>query len=573
MTGAAGLAGLDWAVMIGTIAAIVLYGAWRSRGMRTVDSFVRGDGQLRWPTIGLSIMATQASAITFLSTPGQAFDDGMRFVQFYLGLPLAMIVISAVFVPVYYRLKVRTAYEYLEHRFDARVRLLVGVLFLIGRGLATGITIYAPSIILSQILGWPLQATIWAMGFVVVVYTVLGGTRAVSITQTQQMVVMLVGLGVAAAVVILRLPDGVSLGGAVKIAGALGRMNPVSFDLDSRYNIWSGLVGGFFLQLSYFGTDQSQVQRYLSGRSVAESRLGLLFNGLVKIPMQFLILFTGVMVFVFYVFSRPPVHFDRPTMERLAARDGAEVTALDARHDQAFADRRTAAILYLGARGSPDEDTARGVLRAADKRFQDVHADAKQLIRKELPAAETRDTDFVFLSFVLEHLPIGLVGLLIAVILCAAMSAIASGLIALGVTTTVDFYLRIRQGLGRPPASARHDLRVSQAATIAWAAVALGFASAASLFANLIEAVNILGSIFYGPILGVFVVALFLRRVTALPVLVGAIAAQALIVVVFFATHVAFLWYNAIGCAAVIAVSLVVQAVSPAPPVTQAVAQ
>jgi Na+/proline symporter len=573
MTGAAGLAGLDWLVLIGTIAAIVLYGAWRSRGMRTVDSFVRGDGQLRWPTIGLSIMATQASAITFLSTPGQAFDDGMRFVQFYLGLPLAMIVISAVFVPVYYRLKVRTAYEYLEHRFDARVRLLVGVLFLIGRGLATGITIYAPSIILSQILGWPLQATIWAMGFVVVVYTVLGGTRAVSITQTQQMVVMLVGLFVAAAVVILRLPDGVSLGGAVKIAGALGRMNPVSFDvdLDSRYNIWSGLVGGFFLQLSYFGTDQSQVQRYLSGRSVAESRLGLLFNGLVKIPMQFLILFTGVMVFVFYVFSRPPVHFDRPTMERLSARDGAEVAALDARHDQAFADRRTAAIVYLGARGSPDEDTARGVLRAADERFQQVHADAKQLIHRELPSAETRDTDFVFLSFVLEHLPIGLVGLLIAVILCAAMSAIASGLIALGVTTTVDFYLRIRQGLGRPPASAHHDLRVSQAATIAWAAVALGFASAASLFANLIEAVNILGSIFYGPILGVFVVALFLRRVTALPVLVGAIAAQALIVVLFFATHVAFLWYNAIGCAAVIAVSLVVQAVSPAPPVTQAV--
>jgi Na+/proline symporter len=574
MTGAAGLAALDWVVLIGTIAAIVGYGAWRSRGMRTVDSFVRGDGSLRWPTIGLSIMATQASAITFLSTPGQAFQDGMRFVQFYLGLPLAMIVISAVFVPVYYRLKVRTAYEYLEHRFDARVRLLVGVLFLIGRGLATGITIYAPSIILSQILGWPLQATIWAMGFVVVVYTVLGGTRAVSITQTQQMVVMLLGLFVAAAVVILRLPDGVSLGGAVKIAGALGRMNPVSFelDLDSRYNIWSGLLGGFFLQLSYFGTDQSQVQRYLSGRSIAESRLGLLFNGLLKIPMQFLILFTGVMVFVFYVFSRPPVHFDRPTMERVSAHHGAEVVALDARQDQAFAERRTAAIVYLGARGSPDEDTARGALRAANDRFEQVHADAKQLIHEALPAAETRDTDFVFLSFVLEHLPIGLVGLLIAVILCAAMSAIASGLIALGVTTTVDFYLRIRQGLGRPPASPHHDLRVSQAATIAWGVIALGFASMASLFANLIEAVNILGSIFYGPILGVFIAALFLRRVTALPVLIGAIAAQALIVVLFFATHVAFLWYNVIGCAAVIAVSLVVQAVTPAPPVTQAVA-
>jgi len=574
VTGRAALAWQDWVVLIGTIAAIVLYGGWRSRGMRSVDSFVRGDAQLRWPTIGLSIMATQASAITFLSTPGQAFDDGMRFVQFYLGLPLAMIVISAVFVPVYYRLKVRTAYEYLEHRFDARVRLLVGALFLVGRGLATGITIYAPSIILSQILGWPLQATIWAMGLVVVVYTVLGGTRAVSITQTHQMVVMLTGLFVAAIVVVLRLPDGVSLGGAVKIAGALGRMNPISFDfdLDSRYNIWSGVIGGFFLQLSYFGTDQSQVQRYLSGRSVAESRLGLLFNGLFKVPMQFLILFTGVMVFVFYVFSRPPVHFDRPTMARVEANHGAEVAALDARQDQAFGERRAAAIVYLGALGSPDEDTARGALRAAADRFDHVHNDAKALIHQALPAAETRDTDFVFLSFVLEHLPIGLVGLLLAVILCAAMSAVASGLIALGVTTTVDFYLRIRQGLGRPPASAIHDLRVSQAATIAWAAIAIGFASVASLFANLIEAVNILGSIFYGPILGVFVVALFLRRVTALPVLIGAIAAQALIVVLFFASHIAFLWYNALGCAAVIAVSLVVQAVSPARPVTPQVA-
>lgn len=573
MTGGAALAGLDWVVLIGTITAIVLYGAWRSRGMRNVDSYVRGDAQLRWPTIGLSIMATQASAITFISTPGQGFSDGMRFVQFYLGLPLAMIVISAVFVPVYYRLKVRTAYEYLEHRFDVRVRLFGGVLFLIGRGLATGITIYAPSIILSQILGWPLQATIWAMGIVVVVYTVLGGTRAVSITQTQQMVVMLTGLFVAAIVVILRLPDGVSLGGAVKVAGALGRMNPVSFDLDfaNRYNFWSGLTGGFFLALSYFGTDQSQVQRYLSGRSVAESRLGLLFNGLFKVPMQFLILFTGVMVFVFYVFTRPPIHFDRPTMARVEVHHAAEVAALDARHDQAFAERRTAAIAFLGARGSPDEDTARGQLRAAADRFEQVHTDTKALIHQALPSAETRDTDFVFLSFVLEHLPIGLVGLLIAVILCAAMSAVASGLIALGVTTTVDFYLRIRQGLGRPPASAIHDLRVSQAATIVWAAIAIGFASVASLFANLIEAVNILGSIFYGTILGLFVVAFFLRRVTATPVLVGAVVAQALVVVLFFASELGFLWYNVIGCAVVVVVSLGVQAVMPAPRIPQAV--
>ncbi len=562
-----GLAPLDWIVLFGTVAAIVLYGAWRTRGVRNVDGFVRGDAALHWPTIGLSIMATQASAITFISTPGQGFDDGMRFVQFYFGLPLAMIVISAVFVPVYYRLKVRTAYEYLEHRFDARVRFLCGSLFLIGRGLATGITIYAPSIILSQILGWPLQATIWAIGGVVVVYTVLGGTKAVSITQTQQMVVMLVGLAVAAVVVVLRLPDGVSLGGAVKVAGVLGHVNPVSWnvDLNDRYNFWSGLTGGFFLALSYFGTDQSQVQRYLSGRSVAESRLGLLFNGLFKIPMQFLILFTGVMVFVFYVFNRAPVHFDQTTMAQVRARDGAAVAALDVRHDAAFAERRTAALGYLGARGTAGEPAARAALTTAEDHVVAVQTDTRALIAHTLPGAPTRDTDFVFLSFVLAHLPAGLVGLLLAVILCAAMSAIASGLVALGVTSTVDFYLRIRQSLGRPPASPRHDLRVSQAMTVVWAAIAIGFASVASLFANLIEAVNILGSIFYGPILGVFVVALFLKRVSATPVLVGALAAQALVAVLFFATAVGFLWYNVLGCAAVVAVSLIMQALKKDP--------
>jgi solute:Na+ symporter, SSS family len=568
--GVTGLAALDWVVLISTVATIVLYGAWRSRGVRSVDSFVRGDA-LRWPTIGLGIMATQASAITFISTPGQGFSDGMRFVQFYFGLPLAMIVISAVFVPVYHRLKVRTAYEYLEHRFDMRVRVLGGALFLIGRGVATGITIYAPSIILSQILGWPLQGTIWVMGIVVVVYTVLGGTRAVSITQKQQMIVMLAGLGVAAVVVILRLPDGVSVGGAVQIAGAVGRMNPVSFDLDVRspYNLWSGLIGGFFLQLSYFGTDQSQVQRYLSGGSVAESRLGLLFNGLFKIPMQFLILFIGVMVFVFYVFSRPPAYFDRPAMAQAADRRGAEITELTARHDQAFDARRTAALALLAARDTPDEPAARDTLHAAATQFDAVHRDTKQLIDQTL-GRKTNDNDYVFLSFVLEHLPVGLVGLLIAVILCAAMSAVASGLISLGATTTVDFYLRIRQALGRPSASPVHDLRVSQLATIAWAAIAIGFASVASLFANLIEAVNILGSIFYGPILGLFVVAFFLRRVTATPVLVGAITSQVLIVVLYFATKVAYLWYNLLGCAAVVVVALVVQAVWPASPAAPA---
>jgi SSS family transporter len=562
-----GLAPLDWFILLGTISGIVLYGAWRSRGVRDVENFVR-DNTLRWPTIGLTIMATQASAITFISTPGQGFADGMRFLQFYLGLPLAMIVISAVFVPAYYRLRVRTAYEYLEHRFDVRVRLLGGALFLLGRGLATGITIYAPSIILSQILGWPLHAMIWAMGLIVVAYTVLGGTRAVAFTQKQQMIVMLFGLVVAAVVVVLRLPSDVSLGDAVQVAGALGRMNVISFDLDfaNRYNFWAGLTGGFFLQLSYFGTDQSQVQRYLSGQSTAESRLGLLFNGILKVPMQFVVLFIGVMVCVFYVFTRPPVHFDRPTLEQTAARNGAEVAALEARHDQAFVERRAAAVDFLAARGTSREDAARAHLVDTTHRVDKIHDDTKALIRRELPSAETRDNDYVFLSFVLGYLPVGLVGLLLAVILCAAMSAVSSGLIALGASTTVDFYLRIRQALGRPPATAKHDLRVSQLATVIWAAIAIGFASVASLFANLIEAVNILGSIFYGTILGMFVVAFFLPRVTATPTLIAAIIAQLTVVVLFFTRDLGFLWYNVIGCGVLVIISLLVQALLPPPP-------
>jgi solute:Na+ symporter, SSS family len=557
--------GLDWLVLIGTLAGIIVYGVWRSRGTRDVNTYVVGDGTLRWPTIGLSIMATQASAITFISTPGQGFSDGMRFVQFYFGLPLAMIVISAVFVPVYYRLRVRTAYEYLEHRFDVRVRFLGGALFLIGRGVATGITLYAPSIILSQILGWPLQATIWTMGLLVVAYTVLGGSKVVSLTQQQQMIVMLTGLVIAAIVVILQLPDRVSVRDAVQLAGALDHMEAVSFDLDleSRFNLWSGIIGGFFLALSYFGTDQSQVQRYLSGSSVTESRLGLLFNGMFKIPMQFLILFTGVMVFVFYLFARPPMHFDAPTLAQLRAAAPAEVAALEARHDEAIAGRRAAALALLDARDSAGEAAARKDLRVAEASTQAVHRDTQALIKRVLPDAEVRDTDYVFLSFVLDQFPVGLVGLLIAVILCAAMSAVASGLTALGATTAVDFYFRARQALGRRPADPRHALRASQLSTVIWGGLVLLFASTASLFDNLVVAVNVLGSLFYGPILGLFVVAFFLPRVTATPVFVGAVAAQALVVALHLWSDVPFLWFNVIGCVVVVFVSLLFQAVLP----------
>ncbi len=554
-----GLAVLDWVVLVGTISAIVIYGAWRSRNIRDATSFVRGDGSLRWPTIGLSIMATQASAITFISTPGQGFESGMAFVQFYLGLPLAMIVISAVFVPAFYRLEVRTAYEYLEHRFDVRVRYLGGALFLLGRGLAAGITIYAPSIILSQILGWPLQPMILGIGGLVIVYTITGGTQAVSITQKHQMIVMMTGLVVAAVIVIAKLPDDVSLGGAVQLAGVLGHMNVISFDLDftSRYNFWSGLAGGFFLALSYFGTDQSQVQRYLSGRSVGESRLGLLFNGIFKIPMQFLILFTGVMVFVFYIFARPPVHFDAPVLARVQAARPAEVAALDQRYDERLAEQRAAALAFLTARDTAREAAAREALQKAHAGVAEVRADTKKLIAEALPSAQTRDTDHVFLSFVLAHLPIGIIGLLVAVILCAAMSSVASELIALGTTTTIDFHLRIRRALGR--SSTTSDLRVSKIYTIVWGAFAILFASTAQLFDNLIEAVNILGSIFYGTILGLFVVAFFLNHVRATATLIGGLTAQTLIVILFFVTDLGFLWFNVIACVTVVIVSLAAQ--------------
>jgi Na+/proline symporter len=550
---------LDWAVLVGTIGFIVLWGALKTRGASTMDAYFRGDYSLRWPTIGLSIMATQASAITFLSTPGQAFEDGMRFVQFYFGLPLAMIVISAVFVPIYYRLKVYTAYEVLEHRFDARVRYLGALLFLIQRGLAAGITIYAPAIILSTILGWNLQATNLAIGAAVILYTVVGGTKAVSETQKQQMIVMIGGLLLAAALIVSRLPDAVTLPDAFRLAGALGRMNVVSFDLDinSRYTFWSGITGGFFLALAYFGTDQSQVQRYLSGRSVAESRLGLLFNGMFKIPMQFVVLFVGVMVFVFYLFVKPPIFFNAPVLSQVAqSQYAAELRTLERGYDEAFEVRRGAAEAFARAGEGAERSAARSALREADARVDALRAEAKGLVKRAAPGAETQDADYVFLSFVLGYVPAGLVGLLIAVILCAAMSSTSSELAALGSTTTVDLYKR----LGRRETTSRHDLAASKLFTAAWGAVAVSFAAFASLLDNLIEAVNILGSLFYGTILGLFVVAFFVRFVTATPVLIAALVAQAAVIALFFTSDIGFLWFNVIGCGIVVILATALEA-------------
>lgn len=550
---------LDWVVLLGTIITIVGYGAYKTRGAQSMQSYLKGGSDLRWPTIGLSVMATQASAITFLSTPGQGFEDGMRFVQFYFGLPLAMIVICAFFIPIYYRLKVYTAYEYLETRFDAKVRYLGAVLFLIQRGLAAGITIYAPAIILSSILGWSLQFTILGIGILVIIYTVSGGTRAVSQTQKHQMVVMMSGMIVAAFVIAHNLSDTVSLPHAVKVAGALGKMNIIdfSFDWNNRYNFWSGITGGFFLALSYFGTDQSQVQRYLTGRSVTESRLGLLFNGLFKIPMQTLILFIGVLVFVFYIFVQPPIFFNAPALEAAKSTEFApQLQALETSYGEAFEVQKAAASRYVeGLERGTEDPNAKAELQAAADTLSEHRTKAKALIAQAVPETETKDADYVFVSFVLNYLPSGLVGLLIAVILSAAMSSTASELNALGSTTVIDIYKR---GF-RPKASDGHTLLASKLFTAMWGLVALSFASFASLLDNLIEAVNILGSIFYGTVLGLFMVAFFFKRVSATPVFVAALIAQAVVATLFFTSSLGFLWFNVVGCGIVIIVGSLLQ--------------
>jgi SSS family transporter len=561
---------LDWIVLIGTLAGIVLYGLYKTRSASDIGEYFRGGNELRWPTVGLSIMATQASAITFLSTPGQAYEDGLRFVQFYFGLPLAMIVISAVFVPIYFRLKVYTAYEYLEHRFDVRLRYLGAILFLIQRGLAAGITIYAPAIILSTLMGWSLRATTFGIGAVVILYTVLGGTKAVAQTQKQQMIVMLLGMVLAVVLVMFRLPQHVSVGRAFDLAGALGKMNAVSFDLDpsTRYTFWSGITGGFFLALSYFGTDQSQVQRYLSGRSVVESRLGLVLNGMLKVPMQLVILMSGVMVFVFYLFTQPPIFFNKPAMERARATEHAPaLAALDQRYDEAFAVQKQAADAYVAALdGGQSGDPEKAALKAAAGEVGELRKEAKALVKTAVPDAETKDSDYVFLTFVLDYVPRGLIGLLVAVILCAAMSSTASELAALGSTTTLDLYRRMRN----QDQSAERDVLVSKLFTGLWGLVAVAFAGFAALLDNLIEAVNILGSIFYGTVLGIFLVAFFVRHVQATAVLIAALVAQASVITLFFTTDVGFLWFNVIGSALVVLLSLVLQLFVRAEPTSSA---
>lgn len=545
---------VDWIVMFAWLAFIVSYGLYRGRGSNTVDRFLLAGKSMPWYAMGLSIMATQASAVTFISTTGQSYTDGMRFVQFYFGLPLAMVILCATAVPIFHRANVYTAYEYLEQRFDVKVRSLVSAIFLIPRGLAAGLSLYAPSVVLSVILGWPDRWTTVLMGVLIVTYTSIGGNKAVIWADVQQMMLISCALVLALFMAIHLMPADVSWSQAVSLAGAAGRLNAVTthFDWDDRYNLWSGLIGGMFLALAYFGCDQSQVQRYLTGKSIAQSRLGLLFNALAKIPMQFFILFIGAMVFVFFTFEKPPLLFQPVELARI--QKDPRFPAAEQRYDRAFAQRKQAAEDYLQARDPASQQDTRARYQNAQRELNDAHSAGEQLVDKDF-----HDTNYIFLTFVTNYLPVGVVGLIVAVIFTAAMSSTSGEINSLAAVTIIDLYQRHV----RKDASDRHYLAASRVATVFWGVYAVVFAQYGSNFGALIEAVNIIGSLFYGGLLGVFVLAFFFKSVGANGAFIGVLAGEAAIFSAFFFTKISFLWYNVIGCAVVIAVGVLISQFSP----------
>jgi solute:Na+ symporter, SSS family len=547
---------LDLIVLFGTLGFIILYGVFKTRGQKDLHGYMRSSGEKKGWMIMLSIMATQASAITFLSTPGQAYESGMGFLQIYFGLPLAMIVISAVFIPIFYKQNVYTAYEYLEGRFNIATRQYVAFLFLLSRGLGVGLTLYAPAIILSTILGWNLSLLCLLIGLAVILYIYVGGEKAVSQTQVLQMMVILSGMAVALVMLIKYLPSGVSLKDATYLAGKMGKMKVVDtkFSLDGRYNLWSGLLGGFFLSLSYFGTDQSQVSRYLGGSSVNESKLGLFYNGMVKIPMQFFILFIGVMTYIFFMFHSSPVFFNNKALEKttLSAEVKQQLADKEKQHNQIEIQRNQAALNLIHARNTTQEVACMDTLQKFEQQDTSIRADVKRIIKKNAPDVETRDTDYVFLTFVLNHMPVGLIGLLLAVMFCAAMSSTAGQISSLASTTVIDYYKRsINKN-----ASEKHYVNATKVSTLLWGAITVTFAICAPLFDNLIQAVNILGSLFYGTILGVFIVAFFFKFIKGRAIFPAALISEAIILFLFFADKkIAYLWYNPIGVGLVVAIS------------------
>ncbi len=550
---------IDWIVLFGVLGLIVVYGVMKTRHTSSMEAYLVGSRSMPWWTVCLSIMATQASAVTFLSTPGQAFADGMRFLQFYFGLPLAMVILSITAVPLYRKLKVYTAYEYLESRFDVRVRSLAAFFFLVLRGLSVGITVFAPSLILSTILGWKLEWTTLMIGCMVMIYTITGGSKAVSLTQRYQLTIIMGGMIVAGAIAFAQTPE-LSFGETFSYAGAVGKLNLVNFnfDLQDRYNIWSGLIGGLFLFLSYFGADQSQVGRYLAASSITESRLGLIFNGLLKIPMQFIILYIGILVFVFYEFNAPPVVHNKALLDRaMTTEHAATISALESEYNGLFDEKRNHSVELTAAIRASDEakiEQESDQIRSLAQRQGDI----KKKVNEEIFAAtqdKRNDTDYVFINFVMSKLPHGLVGLLLAVVFSAAMSSTASELTALTSTTTVDIYRRsfVKN------ASDEHYVLMSKWFTAGWAVFAMGFALVASQAENLIQLVNIVGSLFYGTLLGIFLSAFYIRFVQSKAIFFAALIGEGIILSLWKFTNVAFLLYNVVGCLSVIAFAVVIQ--------------
>jgi SSS family solute:Na+ symporter len=585
---------VDWIVLIGTLLFIVLYGSWKTRGSKNAQDFIKGGNQSKWWTIGLSVMATQASAITFLSTTGQAYSDGMGFVQFYFGLPIAMVIICMVFIPLYHRLKVYTAYEFLENRFDLKTRSLTAILFLIQRGLAAGITIFAPAIILSVVLGWDIIYLNIIIGILVIIYTVSGGTKAVTITQKQQMFVIFAGMLAALIIILNLIPEDISFTKALDIAGASGRMEVLdfSFDLENRYTVWTGLIGGTFLMLSYFGTDQSQVQRYLSGKSMKEMQMGMIFNGLLKVPMQFFILLVGVMVFVFYQFNQAPLNFiDSSTEKVLASEYSQQYESLQQKQNILFLEKKELSIKLsknenadtrksliqldsiertyrleskyfikraIDSTYANEYDRLSTDLSAIDKNsaeFKEKEAELLSLYEDSAKDTETNDRDYMFITFVLKYLPKGLIGLLLAVILSAAMSSTASEINALATITTIDLYARnLKEDKGE-----QHLIKATKGFTLVWGIIAITIACFANLAENLIQLVNIIGSIFYGNVLGIFLLAFFIKYIKGNAVFIAALITQVVVIIGWYYDWMPYLWLNLFGCVVVMALAIILQ--------------
>ena len=549
---------LDWIVLCSTLLLIVTYGTIKTKGAKNSIEYIKGGNEAKWWTVGLSVMATQASAITFLSTPGQAFNDGMGFVQFYFGLPIAIIIICIVFIPIYHKLKVFTAYEYLESRFDLKTRTLTSVLFLIQRSLAAGITIFAPAIILSSVLGWDLTTLNIIIGLLVIIYTVSGGTKAVNYTQKYQMGVIFTGLIITFLIIIYSLPDNVTFEKAIELAGANDKMKILdfSFDLENRYTVWSGILGGTFLMLSYFGTDQSQVQRYLSGKSLKEMQMGMIFNGVLKIPMQFFILFIGVMVFIFYQFNPSPLNFNPQ----------AEITISNSEkaNDYSKLEQSLEEVYYLKSKATNDfldNNNANNLaeIKSLKEREKIIRDKAKEIIKEvsnnSLNRIESNDKDYVFISFILNNLPKGLIGLLIAVILSAAMSSTASELNALATTTTIDLYNRNKKN----KSTEIETVNTTKMFTVFWGIFAIAIACVAFLADNLIQLVNIIGSIFYGNVLGIFLIAFFIKYIKSNAVFYGAIITQLIVLYVWYNDYMPYLWLNVLGVFTVIIISYLIE--------------